>query len=537
MAYTQSNVVKTRIQLKHDTYESWTRNNPVLLPGEIAVATLAPFTNEVNPAGANANQHPVLFKVGQKKSETENYKFNELPWASALAADVYAWAKQTENDFVNTFLTLKMTDGTTMESKLDAVFVNNTELANAISGLKNELNIANYYTKNEVDTKFNAALDAASAVLGSENDGSSDTTVYGAFAAIAEANDAIGDVEDALNTHIQQADVAFGERYTKTEVDGLIAPLATKEALNGVKATAEAAATKTYTDNQLALKADKTALAETDEEVAYIKGRVEAFLDNTGAATEAIDTLQELLNYIKTHDDVEINAILADIQKLIDRLDGLGENQGDVKKYIDAVITRVQALESKPFETYATKNEVTELKEYTDEQLGAAEDAANEYTDAEIAKLGDLAHKDVIVEGDISGTIAATKITNFATEVAAVKVANATNADQLGGKAASDYALALNNVNASNFDSYFGETLDTHYDNTTATVATENADGTTTIATGVYLSVDSLDYKISVEKTGAVTFAKVAKTGNIADLTQTTNTYVLFDCGSATDVI
>ena len=67
---------------------------------------------------------------------------------------------------------------------------------------------------------------------------------------------------------------------------------------------------------------------------------------------------------------------------------------------------------------------------------------------AKTADLGDLAAKDKIVEGDIDGTIAASKITNFATEVAAIKVANATNADKaadadkLGGQLPSHYATA-----------------------------------------------------------------------------------------------
>jgi hypothetical protein len=54
-----------------------------------------------------------------------------------------------------------------------------------------------------------------------------------------------------------------------------------------------------------------TKAAQTDLEA--LKGRVEAFLDNTGAATEAIDTLQELITYINEHDDVEISDIIADV--------------------------------------------------------------------------------------------------------------------------------------------------------------------------------------------------------------------------------
>lgn len=77
-------VLKTRIQLKYDEYANWTQNNPVLKKGEMAVTAI--------PTGASVEQTTppaIMFKVGDGTK-----KFNELPWASALAADVYAWAKK-----------------------------------------------------------------------------------------------------------------------------------------------------------------------------------------------------------------------------------------------------------------------------------------------------------------------------------------------------------------------------------------------------------------------------------------------------------
>ena len=77
-------ILKTRIRLKYDEYADWTSNNPVLDPGEVAVTVI--------PTGASVEQTTppaIMFKVGDG---TKN--FNALPWASALAADVYAWAKK-----------------------------------------------------------------------------------------------------------------------------------------------------------------------------------------------------------------------------------------------------------------------------------------------------------------------------------------------------------------------------------------------------------------------------------------------------------
>lgn len=76
-------ILKTRIQLRYDTLANWTTNDPVLKKGELAVATIDVA------APANKQLPPVMFKVGDGTS-----KFSQLEWASALAADVYDWAKK-----------------------------------------------------------------------------------------------------------------------------------------------------------------------------------------------------------------------------------------------------------------------------------------------------------------------------------------------------------------------------------------------------------------------------------------------------------
>ena len=84
---TESNRLNTRILLKYDTYANWTANNPVLLAGEVAIATIESGNLQtVNPNGVSTPQ--VLIKVG---NGTSNY--NDLKFVSGLAADVYSWAK------------------------------------------------------------------------------------------------------------------------------------------------------------------------------------------------------------------------------------------------------------------------------------------------------------------------------------------------------------------------------------------------------------------------------------------------------------
>lgn len=74
--------LNTRIRLKYDTLANWTSNNPVLLAGEVAIVEVP---NNVDPIH---NAPAILIKVGDGTST-----FTELGWSSALAADVYSWAK------------------------------------------------------------------------------------------------------------------------------------------------------------------------------------------------------------------------------------------------------------------------------------------------------------------------------------------------------------------------------------------------------------------------------------------------------------
>lgn len=80
-------ILNTRIMLKYDTYANWTKNNPVLKIGEMAIATVA--SNDTNAAATGFTNLPnIVLKVGDGVSHYADLKF-----VSALAADVYEWAK------------------------------------------------------------------------------------------------------------------------------------------------------------------------------------------------------------------------------------------------------------------------------------------------------------------------------------------------------------------------------------------------------------------------------------------------------------
>lgn len=75
-----TNEIKVTFQLRYDSLDNWSSNNTYLMDGEVAIASVS-------------NQETVMIKVGPGN-------FNNLPWISALAADVYDWAKKSENEFI-----------------------------------------------------------------------------------------------------------------------------------------------------------------------------------------------------------------------------------------------------------------------------------------------------------------------------------------------------------------------------------------------------------------------------------------------------
>ena len=79
-----------RVQNKLDSYQAWYDANPTLLAGEPSFITIPAET------GAVKQEPAVLLKVGDGKTA-----WRDLPWLSAVAADVSDWAKADEKPGYN----------------------------------------------------------------------------------------------------------------------------------------------------------------------------------------------------------------------------------------------------------------------------------------------------------------------------------------------------------------------------------------------------------------------------------------------------
>lgn len=301
MAYTKSNELQTRIMLKYDSYANWTANNPVLLAGEVAIATIPSGTSVTTKDTREMQDLPnVVMKVGDGSAH-----YNDLKFVSALAADVYDWAKAAQKPSydANEILNLKefVEDISDIDTNTQYTIV---EVENS-EGFKFELKY-----KDLADTEFksfntpvyidltgaNARLKAAEKKLeelAGEGEGSIADMIADAIAGLdAEINQTAG--ADGLALHIKEVDGVI------TELTGSIAPEtydaygSAAQALVDAKAHSDAnlAAAKEHSDKNL-----EAANKHTDDAIAA--------LDYTGyAAGEAEGQIISFVGTISEQDGV-----------------------------------------------------------------------------------------------------------------------------------------------------------------------------------------------------------------------------------------
>ena len=201
-------IINTRIQLKYDSYANWSKvdvagkgGNLVLKAGEIAIAYLGPSHTTTTPDNGS---HPVLFKVGPGA-------FKDLPWASALAADVYEWAKKnevkTEGDG-NAVTAAAIKDGFLTFTKGET-FATKTELEALRDGLEADTNTQYHF---EVPT---SGANAHKLVITKKDITDSAFVDY--------------EVVDLLTT--AELTQALGAYYTQFEVNDILTSYVTSEAL------------------------------------------------------------------------------------------------------------------------------------------------------------------------------------------------------------------------------------------------------------------------------------------------------------------
>lgn len=197
MAYVQNKELKTRIALRYDSYSNWMTNKPKLLEGEIAIATI-PSGAQVTTKDPRVMQDlpNVVIKVGDGVST-----YDQLPFLSALAADVYDWAK--ESVFPGEKFQLVRIEGTN-QYKLQAKGYAENDTWTDIDGSA-LVDLTDIYTDvDALKTKVGAATDAAAA----------DGSLYARIKANADAIAALNGDEGAIKKAIDEAIAALDAKVS-----------------------------------------------------------------------------------------------------------------------------------------------------------------------------------------------------------------------------------------------------------------------------------------------------------------------------------
>lgn len=260
--------ISTRIKLKYDTYENWIAKDPILLAGEVAIATVASNDAEDKPGFRNLPN--IVFKVGDGSSH-----YSALKFVSALAADVHSWAKEATKPVY----TAAEIDG--IKDYIDTVIGNHGEIQDTDTKYLMETIDGNTYKYGLYSTDkagqnktlvytldlsgIDGRLDAVEAAIGES--GTVSQQIAAAIEGIAVAESTLGDTEMYSSYKQENGIVTLGKRTLGiANVDGLTAALAGKQD-NLVFETAYDAAT-----NKVATMANVTgAIGALDHEDAAVE--------------------------------------------------------------------------------------------------------------------------------------------------------------------------------------------------------------------------------------------------------------------------
>lgn len=301
--------LKTRIALKFLEYNTWSTEafkaeKP--LKGEV-------WFCEVPNGNANATTAPtILFKVGDGE-----HTFGELKWSSALAADVYEWAKKSEADFiawVNTVVEHPAAPVIATGNANGTIAVNGTDVA--VKGLGS------------------AAYTDAGAYATAEQGGKADN----AAAAIATYGDIVTHnvsefAPHDIDTGVHSVSIASGSSNgtVKLTVDGDENEAAVTGLGSAAYTTVDSLneTAKGYADAVLGVSTDsasantvygaKAAAAAAQNDATIAKTKIETFLGTVtpDGSQEIIDTLAEINSYVGEHGE-EFAALSGKVTKIED---------------------------------------------------------------------------------------------------------------------------------------------------------------------------------------------------------------------------
>ena len=498
----QDKILQTRISLKYDNYANWHSKNPTLLEGEVAVVVVP----NSDPVGNITNVPTVLFKVGDGAK-----KFDELPWVSGPAGDVYAWAKAPnkpsykakEISGLSDFISGQIQD-------------TDTQYKIAISGrtvqlFKKDKNGAFGTTP---DSTFNLPDETIHTLVEGTTNGTvkydgKDVKVHGLGSAAYEDR-------TFLDANIADAKKAGTDAQTAVSaLSGKVGTVPEGKTVIGLIDEAK----KAGTDAQASVEALDTRVgvipsgSTATTVVQYVDKKIEAIPKQTDYSLTVTNPASS--TYAQVYEFKQLNKTIATINIPKDMVvqSGTVETKaeagawGEAGTYLHLVLANA--------ENSSIYINVGDLIEYV--SAGSGENDAIQISISADHKVSASVKNGSITLAMLAETVQTeiNKAHTHANKAELDKIADGDKAkwDAMQGNA----ETYTNNKIAEKIEALDG-----------SAIATAEADGKISVLTGV----EEINGVIS--KKSEATLEKIAKTGNVADLMQTSGNYIVFNCGSAT---
>ena len=408
--------LKTRIQLKYDTYENWTTNNPTPLAGELCVVVVPAA------AGAVAQEPAILFKVGDGTTP-----FNTLNFTSGIAADVYDWAKAETKptyaadeitgigDYIATYVdeTLGISVDTDTQYRILKVNEYNYKLQSKAKGEADTAfaDVSEIVIPKYDDTTLAGRVTAVETLVGNT---AVATQIANAISALNldetyAAKEHTHEIADVTGLSDAIADAKAAGTAAQTDVDTLEAKVGTvPENKTVVQMISEAQTAATYDDSEVkaGIAANTAAIATLNGE-ATVEGSVKKTVSDeiakvVAGAPESFDTLKEVSDWISTHgqDAASMNSAILALQNI---LDGIGDTDaGESATVVAYVQAAIAALNIGDYATAANLTALAERVTTAESDITALEEQidtkANDSDLAAIAKTGNI--NDLIQDDD-----------------------------------------------------------------------------------------------------------------------------------------
>ena len=496
----QDKILQTRISLKYDTYANWHSKNPTLLEGEVAVVVIPGS----DPVGNITNVPTVLFKVGDGAK-----KFDELPWVSGPAGDVYAWAKEPKKP---SYGASEIHDLSDFVSNKDT----DTQYRIAISGRTVQLfkKTKNGQFETTPDSTFNLPDETIHTLVEGTTNGTvkydgEDVKVHGLGSAayedrtfldakITEAKKAGTDAQTAVNT--------LSGKVGTVPADKTVIGLIDEAKQAGLAAQASVSALDTRVGVIPSGSSASTVVGYVDEKIEAIPEQTDYSLTINNPASSTFAQVYEFKQLGKTIGTINIPKDMVVQSGTVETKTEAGA-WGEAGTYLHLVLANA--------ENSSIYINVGDLIEYV--SAGSGENDAIQISISADHKVSASVKNGSITLAMLASGVQAeiNKAHTHANKAELDKIA-------VGDKAKWDAMEGNAKTYTDNKITEKIEALDG------SAIATAEAEGKISVLTGV----EEINGIIS--KKSEATLAKIAKTGNVADLMQTSGNYIVFNCGSAT---